>query len=531
VPPKLLSELIDAPASGRPGDSAYEFRSGVLTYGELRRQADSLAATLQRLGVQPGDRVGLPLHKSLRVPVAIYGVLRTGAVIVPMDPSAPPARHRFVIDDCAIKALIVDAKTQTILKEIQSPAAFRCAAIGVDTDVGDDASVNWEEAIALSRKPVQTPASSDDLAYVMYTSGSTGMPKGIMHTHTSGLAYARMSAALYDLSNDDRVGAHAPLHTDMSTFAYFSAPLRGAASVIVPDEVSIFPVQLANLIAETGITIWYSVPQMLVGLADRGDLATRPCPSLRWVLYGGEPIAVKHLSELATHWPHARIANVYGPAEVNQITHHEVTSADIEAGDVPIGTLCDEVHAQIVDSKSDRQPPPLVDPGEIGELVVRTPTMMHGYWNQPDRNALVFLDIAQAGGSSVRHFRTGDLVRKRHDGLLEFVGRKDRQVKLKGFRVELDGIEATLTSHPEVTETAAMVHKDDDGARLIVAIRPSANGLLDPAGLERSLAAFARSHLPRPAVPARFAVLEEFPRTGGKIDRRALLAQLMDAAR
>ena len=381
--------------------------------------------------------------------------------------------------------------------------------------------VRWYGADDVDNAPESRPLSSlgpGDLAYIMYTSGSTGEPKGIMHTHGSGYSYAAASAALYRVNADDRLSNHSPLHFDMSTFDYFSGPLAGATTIVVPESYSVLPASMSQLVQDERLSIWYSVPLALIQMLTRGVLEQRDLSSLRWVLFGGEPFPPRHLQELMRRLPHARFSNVYGPAEVNQCTYYNVPASyadELTTTSVPLGTMWPAATGRVVDTND--KP---VEIGAEGELLVATATMMQGYWKRPDLNARAFLDIAGEGDVPVRYYRTGDIVRRREDGLMDFVGRSDRQVKVRGYRVELDEVERALVAHPQVNECAAIVVSGaQETNEICVAF------LSDPgaAPTDREVLKHLRSLLPTYALPTRIVALDGFPRTGsGKVDRNAL---------
>jgi amino acid adenylation domain-containing protein len=378
-------------------------------------------------------------------------------------------------------------------------------------------SIDWSEitlATGLSSPLVQL--MEHDLAYIMYTSGSTGNPKGMMHTHSSGLAYTKMAVKTYDVGHADRLSNHSPLHFDMSTFDYFAGPLAGATTVIIPEAYTKLPASLSKLIADEQLTIWYSVPFALIQLLMRGILPSRDLSALRWILFGGEPFTPGHLRALQRLLPTARFSNVYGPAEVNQCTYYHVPPlADNDEQPVPIGMVCENVEGLVVDEAD-----AAVAAGEVGELLIRAPTMMRGYWGRPDLNERAFYRRQVFPNYEDVFYRTGDLVQEAADGNLKFLGRKDRQVKTRGYRVELDEVEHALASHPHVEENAVYAVPDAEGSSRIEAAVLACAGVVVHVD---TLQQYLTSLLPWYAVPATIIVMEEFPRTGsGKIDRRAL---------
>jgi amino acid adenylation domain-containing protein len=448
----------------------------------------------------------------------MYGIMKAGAAYVPLDPSAPVARLEFVIRDCGIKILLTQPNKRDVIRQLEEKNTGLECVIGLPQESGLGlCTFEWEWAI--SQSEMNAPAvhiMEDDLAYIMYTSGSTGTPKGIMHTHASGLSYARLSADLYGVRHTDRLSNHSPLHFDMSTFDYFSGPLVGATTVIIPEAYTKLPASLSKLIQDERLTIWYSVPFALIQLLLRGALESRNMESLRWVLFGGEPFPPKHLRSLMDKLPQARFSNVYGPAEVNQCTYYHIPSIKDDNNEaVPIGVIWENSEGLVIDNQ-DRE----VGTGEIGELVVRTPTMMRGYWGRPDLNAKAFYRRTVYGDYEDVFYRTGDLVQRHQDGNLRFVGRKDRQIKTRGYRVELDEVENALAGHPLVEETAVYAVPDGEGS-----LRIESAVLFKPGSIctETELKQYLNTLLPWYAVPGIIRAVTEFPRTtSGKIDRRYL---------
>ncbi len=520
----LLHHSVDESAERAPHHEAFRFGAAGLSYEELAARSDRLAAALSEEGVLPGDRVAIYMTKSLDLPVAIYGILKAGAAYVPIDPAAPRNRLRFQIDDCAVRHLVTnDSRARQVRRWAVDSPGLECV-IGADAD--DDTGRRWLAWSEIEKAPSRAPSTAtreSDLAYIMYTSGSTGVPKGLMHTHRSGRAYAVFSAREYGVRPEDRLGNHSPLHFDMSTFEFLTAPLCGSTTILIPEETTLFPVSLGELIEAERLSFWYSVPLALIQLLDAGEIEHRDLSSLRWILFGGEPFPPKHLARLASHCPHARFSNSYGPAEVNQCTAFHLTAESIDPDQpIPLGTVWSGAEGLVLD-EADHP----VSSGDVGELVIRSSTMMSGYWARPDLNERAFFHRQNPAGTDQIFYRTGDLVREREDGNLMFLGRKDRQVKIRGYRVELEEVEAVLSSLAGVAEAAAVVLESDTAASTIVAAVRGGEGLQLDAALLRQQA--ARSLAPY-AVPSRIEVFDSLPRTGsGKIDRGRLREQWLRA--
>ena len=381
--------------------------------------------------------------------------------------------------------------------------------------------MSWDSVSQAETRDPCAEVTDGDLAYIMYTSGSTGHPKGLMHTHSSGSSYALYSGNCYNVQASDRLGNHSQLHFDMSTFEYFTGPSRGATTVIVPDEATLFPVRLAELVERERLTFWYSVPLALVQMLLHGELLRRDFSPLRWVLFGGEPFPPKYLHQLMEALPQARFSNVYGPAEVNQCTFYHVPRSGIpDDRPVPLGQVWDGAEGRILDTE-DRP----VKPGETGELMIRSSTMMEGYWGNRELTERSLYSEEPFPGFTRRFYRTGDLVSTDENGVLHFHGRKDRQVKIRGYRVELDEVENIAGSLEAVREAAVVLVEEPDGRKeLLVAALLKDGCVLTESDMKKQLAERLSSY----AVPGRVCFPDVLPRTtSGKIDRRRLALEFL----
>jgi len=525
----LLSQLLDEAAARSPHKEAFRCEGESLTYRELLLRANGLAQWLVTHGVERGDRIGIYLSKSLESAIAIYGIWKAGAAYVPLDPSAPTVRTSYSLNHCGVTHLVTHRSKRRQLPVILKDSPQIKWIVGLPDSLLPDnllpdnllpeAAVTCCDWADLPQSDV-TPAVTlvaQDLAYIMYTSGSTGTPKGIMHTHYSGLSYAQLVADTYGLKASDRIGNHSPLHFDISTLGFFAGPLVGATTIIIQEAYTKLPASLSQLIQDESLSVWYSVPFALTQLLLRGVLSERDLSTLRWVLFAGEPFPPKYLYVLMERLPQARFSNIYGPAEVNQCTYYHIPQlakgAAVPSDISPIGQVWGNSEARVV-NEADQ----LVAPGEVGELLVRTATMMSGYWQCPDLTARAFYHTQVANQSAV-FYRTGDLVQQ-VEGVYRFLGRKDRQIKTRGYRVELDEVEAAIVACPEVEEAATYAVPHEDGSYQVEA------AVILQAGSEQGegdIKRYVSERLPPYAVPQKVAVVAEFPRTGtGKINRLAL---------
>lgn len=501
-----LPDLLRRAASLQPDRHALRNEGSYLTYGQLEAMSNQISRALREMGVSRGDRVGVLGHKSLRLVASIYGVMKSGAAYVPINPEAPNSHVERIIDDCRITHLVSDERQ---MGRLTNPDTRQLPGIGWESR----AAVSWDEVAELPDSPLTVELDEDDLAYIFYTSGSTGEPKGIMHSHGSALAFAVTAAEIYELTPDDRLTNHAPLHFDLSTFDLFSAAYACATTVIVPLSHSRLPASLSRLLEAESISVLYSVPFAQIQLLQRGALEERDLSSLRWVLFAGEAFPTKDLRALMAALPRARFSNIYGPTETNGCTYYHVDELpEDDSEPIPIGYPLPGTEVLIVDHH-DRP----VANGQVGELLVHGPTQMAGYWNRPDLSDRS-THLRRDGRGETRFYRTGDLASERSDGLLSLAGRKDRQIKTRGYRVELDEVEAALLSHPSIREAAVYPVPDGQGS-LEIEAAVTIEDDIGSAELNHHLS----SLLPRYAIPRSIRLLEAVPRTStGKIDRQAL---------
>jgi amino acid adenylation domain-containing protein len=523
----LLHHLLQKSASEHPDRAAVVDGTRSMTYHELSRRANQVAHLLIGAGVSRGDRVGLYLDKSLESVIAIYGILASGAAYVPLDPRAPVGRLGYIARNCGVRVLLTgkekaDSWADLLAEAPQIETLIAPNAIDRDVDGWPGVRILASEAVA---SQVDTAIDSRqielDLAYILYTSGSTGSPKGVMLSHLNALTFVNWAAERFDISADDRLSNHAPLHFDLSVFDLFAAARSGAAVVLVSPATSVFPVEVARFIDEQCISVWYSVPSVLTMLTLHGNLKRGVFPKLRKVLFAGEVFPTKYLRQLMEFLPHVAFYNLYGPTETNVCTYYEVPHLDPEQTEtIPIGEAISNVEVlPLMDDGARAQP------GEVGELYVRGSSVMRGYWGDPARSARGLVHLPFAGEAGDLVYRTGDLVRQDEQGNYRLLGRRDSQIKSRGYRIELGEIEAALHAHPSVVECAVIPIPDD-----VITNRIKAYVVVHDATAQSDLVQFCAQRIPSYMIPELFEFRDSLPKTStGKVDRRGLSVELVEA--
>lgn len=534
APEPTLATLLTVAATRDPRGIAIREQGNSTTWSGAVQRSGQMARALLDAGVVAGDRVGVHFRKSADSFLAMHAVVQQGAVAVPLDPTASAAYLCAVVVQTDCRVVLTQSACRATVTQLASSNRVE-TFIGIDqSDLGQASNTQAMTAAAfvdfVDLEPA-TPAvvEPDQPAYIITTSGSTGVPKGICHSHRSAMAYVDFKLAAYDLTARDRVSDIAPNHFDISTLALWVTPHIGATNVVVPDAVQMFPASLAKLAADEAISVWYSVPYLLTQMLSRGGLHDVDLSSIRWVLFGGEVFPNQALTDLMATLPTATFSNVYGPAEVNACTIHHLDDAPSGDTPIPIGLPVHNTTVKLVDDHGDE----ITGQDQQGEIWVMGPTTMLGYWNRPDLDDAAFVASEPTDAGASRWYRTGDLAWRDGDENLVFAGRLDHQVKVRGHRVELESIEAILEDAPGVENAIATVARFDDGSDVIIA------GLLSDADAQDAahhdtahhdaIRRFAADRLPAYAIPARFYDVSERPMTGsGKLDRRALRLQLID---
>ena len=524
-----LDELVAAQAERSPAAIAVEIDGETLTYGQLAASAASLAAALAELGVGPETIVGLAAERSPGMVVGILGILAAGAAYLPIDPSYPRERLSYMLADAAPRVLLVEQRTAAAMP-LEGPP--RLVLDGFAAEAMEPAAAARRLREFQEARPDLGP---DRLAYVFYTSGSTGKPKAAMNSHRGIVNRLLWFQELQPLTPEDRVLQKTPLSFDVSLWELFWPLVTGARLVLARPGGHLDAGYLARTLAESGITTVHFVPSMLQVFLETPDLDR--CTSLTRVLASGEALGFEVQERCFARLPGVALHNLYGPTETAiEVTHWQCRRGEDRRG-VPIGYPIANVRIHLLDRHLRAAPP-----GVVGQLAIGGIAVGRGYLGRPDLTAERFVPDPFAGGLDEaspaeaeaappagsepggRLYLSGDLARYRRDGAIEYLGRIDGQVKLRGVRIELGEIESALAAHPAVVAAAVAARGEGADQRLIAYVVPRGVSPSAWAGA-RELEEHLRRQLPVAMVPAFFVPLPALPLTAsGKVDRRALPA-------
>ena len=521
----LLHHLLEDSAKKYPDNVAVVFKDASVTYADLERQSSGLALRLAELGIKKGDRVGIILPKSIESIVSLFGILKAGAIYVPIDPAAPLGRVGYIIKHCGIACLITSSRYLVSLSAYPGDRAALPKALVIDEDWHVPAGYDFPfECLPFATAPDERQSvfqsmemSDSSPAYILHTSGSTGNPKGVAISHLNALTFVKMAADYFGISASDRFCNHAPLHFDLSVFDVFVAVKCGATIVLLPEQLSTFPVKLAEYVAQEQITIWNSVSSVLKILADKGGLERHRYDSLRIVHFSGDIMPVRYLRQLRDHMANASFYNIYGQTEANSSLYYPIQ--ELPADDswrIPVGKPFPNFEVFALSDAGEV----VGRTGEEGELYVNSSTVALGYWGNDAMTREKFVPDPRCPFFTNTVYKTGDLVRIDEQGNYVFTGRKDHMIKSRGYRIELEEIETVLASHPDIM-TAVVLPIPDElvGNRIAVIIVPTDKRTMGKYDVIRHCA----SRLPNYMIPEIVEFRDSMPVTSsGKIDRKQL---------
>ncbi len=519
TPVELVQSLCEKQVRNRPAKVAVVFENRVLTYDQLNEHANYLAEVLHSRGVGPEVIVGVCMERSLELIIAILGILKSGATYLPLDPDNPRDRLNFIVEEARPAVILTQSNFRQRLEELPVvypiDNSFSSTLLFLDQDLP-------EAQFRPDVKPRSNP-ETENLAYVIYTSGSTGKPKGVMVSHRALGSYVRSATDTYGIRPEDRILQFSSFGFDASVEEIFCCLTTGGTLVLRSDSMLESPAIFLEKCHDWGITV-LSLPTAywheLAGQLECEHLTFPSC--LRLMIIGGERASPNRLASWKEHGPAwVQLINTYGPTEATVVAtawKAAVSLKDVrEMVEVPIGHSLPHVQSYVLGKGL--QPVPI---GMPGELFLGGTGLARGYLNRPELAKERFVLNPHSLDSAERLYRTGDRVRYRADGNLEFLGRFDQQVKIRGFRIELGEIECVLGLHPQVAQAVVVTRQDNGGDKRLVTYVVLKQG---QAATVNELRNFLKQKLPDYMVPSSFVFLDRLPLTpNGKVDRKALPA-------
>ena len=455
-----------------------------ISYADLEKLVKEKAALLSSNGIGKGCRVAIMAPKTIPAIAAILAILKTGAAYIPIDIDTPSERLQHILSNLDPHAFIAYAKN--------FPSDIPCQQQMMSTGTGDGLSITFLTA----------ENHSEDLAYILYTSGSTGPPKGVCITHENARAFTDWCLNTFSFSEKERFSSIAPFHFDLSVFDLYVAFGCGGTILLIDDATIKNARLLGEVLANKKISVIYATPSLLSLLMNFGKITNHDFSFLRIALFAGEVFPVLHLHKLMKTWSGTKFYNLYGPTETNVCTWHEIPRPidETRTEPYPIGKICPHLEGKITSD---------------GELLITGPNVTNGYWQRIDLNAKAFVEY-----EGKLFYKTGDRIEENKDHQLVYSGRIDRMIKKRGYRIEPEEIETILLRHSDVLEAAVISGKDPDGYTLLrafIALLPNA------ATSAISIKQHCLEFLPAYMVPEQINFLETLPKTSsGKIDLQKL---------
>ncbi|HET8890737.1 MAG TPA: amino acid adenylation domain-containing protein [Candidatus Angelobacter sp.] len=488
---ECLHQRIERQVTSTPDKAAIVWNQTETSYGELDAQANQIARYLSSLGVNPGDLAGICMRRSPTMVAAMLGIWKAGSAYVPLDPQYPEERLKLMLADSGAKVLITEEGLHSKVKD--SPAI-----VCIDKD--------WDRLTQMKSDRPNVEVNSQQMAYLIYTSGSTGVPKGVMLSHRNAMSFVTWAENTFSAEEFSGVLATTSVCFDLSIFELW-ATLSCGGTIVLADDILQWWESLQEEKSHGRVRLVNTVPSAIARLIQRGRLPESVCT----VNLAGEALKDSLVSEIYSAGNVKRVNNLYGPTETT--TYSSWTTVP-EQQEVTIGSAVANTRLYVLDGELE-----LVPQGVLGELYVAGAGVAHGYWKHPDRTAERFVPDPVSNQGGERMYRTGDIVRWRSNRELEYLGRADQQVKVRGYRIELEEIASVLGEHADVYESVVIVreHAGDKRLAAYASARPGVETS------EEALKQYLEKRLPRYMVPSSITLLENLPKTpNGKIDRKAL---------
>lgn len=512
----LIQHYIDDNFLQKKDSIAIAHGTRCMTYAEVDTLSKQFATYLHQNEIGQGTLVGILSNVLPEVICAMIGCLRQGVVYVPLNIHAPSEWLANIITKANIKHLIIEDSFIEKGRLLKAECGIESMLV-IETNKAPQGFDTFQQIIPkLTPLDLKINSLADDLAYILYTSGSTGSPKGIMITHRNAYTFIGWMKKKFDVKATDKILSRAPLQFDLSVFDIFSTFYAGARLVIKPLDFDEEPNSIIDLIEKEQITIMYTVPSAYIRLLSKVELKGR-CPSLQLVLYAGEPFPPNYLHQFMTALPHIQVSNIYGPTETNIVTYYDMVTPPSPNSPIPLGYSADDTEIIIVDEALNPLPV-----NEIGEIMVRGGTVFAGYFNNPTltKQRLIQSPFHQ---QPTMCCLTGDLGKIASDGLIHYHGRKDNMVKTRGYRVEIDEVENAISSIDGVAQVTIIAKEHARYSNLLYAFVIVKNSDL----CTNQLVELTANKLPSYMVPYRFYIVEELPKTStGKVDRVLLRSSI-----
>lgn len=520
----LLHQLLFESAQKFPDREAVVFKEKKISYAELDEESNRLSQCLRQLGIVKGERVGIYMNRGIDSVVSLFGVLKASATYVPIDPLCPSERLKYIINKCEIRFLVTVKNKLNNSKALFSTSSPLACILVMDSQVNEAETLGSGKVLGWLSMRDQLAADAPivssidkDIAYILFTSGSTGNPKGVMLSHKNAMTFIKSAKEFFEVTSEDRLSNICPLHFDMSVFDLYVGFLAGATVVILPEMDAVFPIKISEYIQNKKITIWNSVPSALSMLAAFKSLDNYDLSSLRLVLFAGEQFPLKYLKRLQRLLHNTRFCNMYGQTEANSSLYYWVEQqSEDENRKLPIGKTLPNFEAFALDTQGNQ----IREPGQEGELYVRGSTVAYGYLEEPEKTHKAFVVNPLQPELQERVYKTGDLVNLDSRGNFVFLGRKDHMIKSRGYRIEIGEIEAVLCNYEKIANAVVIPVPDElIGNRISALIVPTPKSKID----KQEVVLYCSQHLPKYMIPETLEFRDLLPTTSsGKVDRKRL---------